>query len=86
MKDLAVITQSLVDYLKALYPKAENIEVDELEFTENRKACFITLSFQSAPNTPSELLSNKRETRFKVFEVEMKSGEVISMKNKETEW
>ena len=83
MNNLQQITANAVSYLKAFYPLAKNVEVDEMELSSDKKQCFMTLSYEVDPNTPSELLSVKKSTRYKVFQVDLKSGDVLSMKNRE---
>lgn len=83
MNNLEKITQNAINYLKAFYPKATHVEVDEMELSPDKKESFMTLSYEVDPNTPSELLSVKKAIRYKVFQVELKTGEVLSMKNRE---
>jgi lysyl-tRNA synthetase class I len=83
MHDLKQITENAVNYLKAFYPESLNVQVDEMEISEDRKQCFITINYEVVPNTPSEMLSVKKTLKQKIFQVELKSGDVLSMKNVE---
>jgi hypothetical protein len=83
MNNLRQITENSISYLKSFYPQAENVEVDEMELSKDKKQCFMTLSYEVSPSTPSELLSVKKETRYKVFQVELKTGDILTMKNRE---
>mgnify|MGYP006928170349 CR=1 FL=1 len=83
MHNFQKITENAIAYLKSFYPVAENVEVDEMEISADKKQCFMTLSYEVLPSTPSELLSVKKTMRYKVFQVELKTGDVLSMKNRE---
>lgn len=83
MHDLQKITQNAIDYLKAFYPHSENVQVDEMELSTDKKEFSITISYEVPPSTPSEMLSVKKEVKYKVFQVEIKTGDVLSMRNRE---
>jgi hypothetical protein len=83
MQNLKVHSESAIAHLKSFYPNAQNVLVDELEVSADRKMCSLTLSYDVEPNTPSELLSVKKTTCYKVFQIEIKTGELLSMMNRE---
>ncbi len=69
--------------VETFFPDATGIHLEEMELDKGKKSWLVTLSFEVTPDTPSELLSNKKTRVFKVFTVESKTGALVSMKNRD---
>ncbi len=80
MVDAKKASERSIDYLQSFFPEALNIMMEELEQSDDKTCWEVTLSFEVTPTIPSELLSVKKTVLYKIFSVEKKSGEVISMK------
>lgn len=66
-----------------LFPKAANFHLESLELDRKGKHWLVTFRFDVDPETPSELLTNKKTAVYKIFHVEVKSGQLVAVKNKE---
>ena len=68
----------------SFFPDAAGIHLEEIELDRGKKNWMVTLSFDVNPSTPSEILSIKKTRVFKIFHVDAKSGDLLGMKNWET--
>lgn len=76
IKDVPVIA---AEYLKSFYPLAEKIQIEEIELSDDRSSCNITLSYEEPlPNAGFAFLNTPKN--YKTFKIEMTTGEVLSMK------
>ncbi|MCB9246922.1 MAG: hypothetical protein H6606_10905 [Flavobacteriales bacterium] len=66
-----------------LFPEALNFHLESLELDRKGKFWLVTFRFDVDPETPSELLTNKKTAVYKVFHVEVKSGQVVAVKNRD---
>jgi len=71
------------EYLKAFFPESEKTQLMEVELSEDKKFWSITISHDTHPTTPSELMASSRSVKYKVFRIDTKSGEVLSMKSRD---
>lgn len=76
IKDVPVIS---AEYLKSFYPLADKIQIEEIELSEDRLNCSITLSYEEQLPTGGFVFLNTPKT-YKTFKVDMTTGEVLSMK------
>jgi len=83
MTDAKKAKEIAEENLKVFFPDAANIHLVEIELDSNKKNWSVTLSYDVTPTTPSEILSIKKTTLYKVFKVESKSGSLLSMKNRD---
>lgn len=83
MTDAKTAKEIAEESLRSFFPEAINIHLVELELDSNKKNWTVTLSYDVTPSTPSEILSIKKTTVYKVFTVETKSGSLVSMKNRD---
>lgn len=67
----------------AFFPNAVNLQFESVEMDESGKYWLVTFRFEVNPDTPSELLTNKKTTVYKVFWVELKSGQLLAVRNRE---
>lgn len=80
---------SAVDFAKALYAEEHltDLQVEEIESSEDDKLWFITLGWGAPPGSEPGLfggLSSAVMRRvYKVFSIDAETGEVISMKIRE---
>jgi hypothetical protein len=82
------IDASLKFSRKVFSPADYNVSIEEIDKTEDEKFWLITLGFDpirgAAPKTLDKLL-NPPKTAYKVFKVNAKTGEVVSMKIRQVE-
>ncbi len=68
------------EYLLSFFPEAENVQLEEVELTNDKAHWLITLSYEGVSNTVASSLLVGKSLRYKLFKLEAESGEVISMK------
>jgi len=78
------------EYLKKVYPTAEHGRVEEVERSDDDRFWLITLGFllsEEETRLPSPPMANdilrRMKRLYKVFKIERKTGEVLSMKIRE---
>ena len=89
MLDVKEAAQRASEYFAGLYAKegVENVQLEEVELTDDGEYWLITLSYPMVP--PSDMaivpfnLAFKR--KYKVFKIDSKTGEVKSMKIRNVE-
>ncbi len=77
MLDVREAAQKASEYFAGLYQTQHpgNVQLEEVEMTEDGEYCLITLSY---PQSEMDVLSFKR--KYKIFKIDAKTGEVRSMK------
>ena len=85
MLDVRVAAQKASEYFAQLYPVegASNVQLEEVELSDDGKYWFITLSYPLPPEVPVLNFNFKR--KYKVFKIDAKTGEVKSMKIRRVE-
>lgn len=81
MMDVKEAAKLASDYFNGLYADQalSNVQLEEVELTEDGKYWLITLSYPVQPGTTSFIFdTNKR--KYKVFKINAETGEVQSMK------
>lgn len=73
------------EYFKTLYPGVHSYSFEEVELSEDGKYWFITLSFDWTTKSNPLGIFQPPKTKFKVFKVNVKTGEVVSMKIRQLE-
>jgi len=83
MIDVKEAVGKAVDYLVSVYPKIEQstIELEEVERSEDDQFWLITLSYGTSAFSPGAAFIGKR--RYKLFKVNIGTGDVVSMKIRE---
>lgn len=76
MIDVKKAVNIAVEYLKAFYPHLKQIQLEEVEITDDRKFWFITLSYPEESN----ITVFPTPKHYKIFKIDAKTGEVLSMK------
>ncbi|GGA20550.1 hypothetical protein [Okeania sp. KiyG1] len=69
--------QSILEY------KIEDLRLEEVEFSEDRKYWLITLGFIANTTGEEESFFSKKERDYKVFKVNAETGKVEAMKIRE---
>ena len=80
MIDVKVAANAGAEYLKQLFPDAKNIQLEEVEISEDEKFWSVTLSFDDGDNYS---LHFNRAKKYKIFKINANTGNVQSMKIRE---
>ena len=80
MIDVTEATNKAREYLMSFFPEAEQVQLEEVELTDDKVHWFITLSYEGVTNSVASSLLVGKSVRYKLFKLEAKTGEVISMK------
>ena len=80
MIEVNEVTRKAIDYLKSFYPEAERVQLEEIELSEDKKVWNVTISFESQDTHTGSVLVTGKSKKYKVFKIESKSGDVVSMK------
>lgn len=73
-------TDKAKDYLGSFFPEAENVQLEEVELAAEKAYWLVTISFEGISNSVASSLLVGKTILYKVFKIDAKSGEVISMK------
>ena len=80
MIDVKEATEKAEAYLRAFFPNADRIQLEEIELTEKKDFWLITLSYEGVSNSVASSLLVGKSVRYKLFKLDAESGEVLSMK------
>jgi len=83
MIDAKVAVDKATESLRIFFPESESTQLIEVELSDDKKCWYITMSHDTLPTTPSELMASAKSVKYKVFRIDAKSGDVISMKLRE---
>lgn len=80
MLDVKEAARRASEYFAGLYsdPRINDVQLEEVEISEDGKYWLITLSYPVPPNIAALNLSYKR--KYKVFTIDAETGQVKSMK------
>lgn len=73
-------TQKAKEYLMSFFPDAEQVQLEEVELSADRKHWLITLSYEGDSGSVASSMLVGKSIRYKLFRLDAKSGEVLSMK------
>ena len=73
-------TDKVKEYLVSFFPDAENVQLEEVEMTEDKAHWFVTISYEGVSNSVASSLLVGKTVLYKIFKIDAKVGEVISMK------
>ena len=73
-------TEKAKAHLAAFFPDADNVQLEEVELAGDKAHWFITLSYEGVSNSVASSLLVGKTVLYKLFTLDAKSGEVISMK------
>ena len=80
MIDVKEATDKAKEYLVSFFPDAENVQLEEVEMTEDKAHWFVTISYEGVSNSVASSLLVGKTVLYKIFKIDAKVGEVISMK------
>ncbi len=80
MIEVRVATTAAVDYLKQFFPDANNVQLEEIEISEDEKFWTVTLSYDDNDRFG---MSYNRSKKYKIFKIDANTGGVLSMKIRE---
>ena len=73
-------TDKAKEYLLSFFPDAENVQLEEVELTVDKAHWLVTISYEGTSNSVASSLLVGKTVLYKVFRIDAKIGEVISMK------
>jgi hypothetical protein len=68
------------EYLMAFFPDAEQVQLEEVELSADKKHWMITLSYEGVSGSVASSMLVGKSLRYKIFKLDAKTGEVLSMK------
>ena len=68
------------EHLIAFFPDAEQVQLEEVELSADKAHWLITLSYEADSGSVASSMLVGKSVRYKVFKLDTKSGDVISMK------
>ena len=73
-------TDKAKEHLLAFFPDAEQVQLEEVELSEDKAHWFITLSYEGVSSSVASSMLVGKSLLYKIFKLDAKNGEVISMK------
>ena len=80
MIDVKQATDRAKEHLASFFPDAEKVQLEEVELTGDKAYWFITLSYEGVSNSIASSLLVGKSVRYKIFKLDAKTGDIISMK------
>ena len=80
MIDVKEASEKAKEHLVAFFPEAENVQLEEVELSGDKKHWLITLSYEGVSNSVASSLLVGKAVLYKIFKMDAKSGDVLSMK------
>jgi len=73
-------TDKAKEYLISFFPDAENLQLEEVELSEDKAHWMVTVSYEGVSNSVASSLLVGKTVLYKIFKIDAKNGEVLSMK------
>lgn len=73
-------TEKAKEHLIAFFPDAEQVQLEEVELSPDKAHWLITLSYEGDSGSVASSMLVGKSLRYKIFKLDTKSGDVISMK------
>ena len=73
-------TEKAKEYLLAFFPDAEQVQLEEVELSADKSQWLITLSYEGVSGSVASSMLVGKSLRYKIFKLDAKNGEVLSMK------
>jgi len=73
-------TDKAKEYLVSFFPEAENVQLEEVEMTADKAHWHVTISYEGVSNSVASSLLVGKTVLYKIFKIDARKGEVISMK------
>ncbi|RPI44117.1 MAG: hypothetical protein EHM46_03250 [Bacteroidetes bacterium] len=80
MIDVKAATEKAREHLKAFYPEATKVQLEEVELTNDRAHWLITLSYEGTSTSVASSLLVGKSMIYKIFKLDAETGDVLSMK------
>jgi len=80
MIDVKQASDKAREHLVTFFPDAEQVQLEEVELTEDKAHWYITLSYEGVSHSVASSLLVGKSVRYKIFKLDAESGDVISMK------
>ena len=68
------------EYLLAFFPDAEQVQLEEVELSADKGHWIITMSYEGVSGSVASSMLVGKSLRYKIFKLDAKNGEVLSMK------
>ena len=68
------------EYLLAFFPEAEQVQLEEVELSADKGHWMITMSYEGVSGSVASSMLVGKSLRYKIFKLDAKNGEVLSMK------
>ena len=73
-------TDKAKEYLTSFFPDAENLQLEEVEQSQDKAHWLVTVSYEGISNSIASSLLVGKTVLYKIFKIDAKNGEVVSMK------
>jgi hypothetical protein len=73
-------TDKAKEHLLAFFPDADQVQLEEVELSEDKAHWLITLSYEGVSSSVASSMLVGKSLLYKIFKLDAKNGEVISMK------
>ena len=73
-------TDKAKEHLLAFFTDAEQVQLEEVELSEDKAHWLITLSYEGLSSSVASSMLVGKSLLYKIFKLDAKQGEVISMK------
>jgi hypothetical protein len=73
-------TDKAKEHLLAFFPDADQVQLEEVELSEDKAHWLITLSYEGVSSSVASSMLVGKSLLYKIFKLDAKQGEVISMK------
>lgn len=80
MIDVKQATDKAKAHLVAFFPEAEQVQLEEVELSEDKAFWLITLSYEGVSSSVASSMLVGKSLLYKIFKLDAESGEVLSMK------
>jgi hypothetical protein len=73
-------TEKAKEHLRAFFPEAERVQLEEVELSADKVYWLVTLSYEGLSSSVASSMLVGKSLLYKVFKLDAKNGEVVSMK------
>ena len=73
-------TEKAKEHLRAFFPEAGQIQLEEVELSADKVYWLVTLSYEGLSSSVASSMLVGKSLIYKVFKLDAENGEVISMK------
>ena len=80
MIDVKEATDKAKAHLVSFFSEAEQVQLEEVELSEDKAHWFITLSYEGISSSVASSMLVGKSLLYKIFKLDAETGEVLSMK------